>query len=130
MTNDAERFRACAQAYGAQARHWPAADRALHARFAATEEGAAILAAAARTDDLLDAWTPAPVERALADRIADAVLYERPRRRRMLAWSAAAFAASAAFGFVVGFMQTPPDPGPDLVTLFIVGPSATPGIGL
>lgn len=188
MTNDAERFKACAQAYGAQARHWPAVDRALYARFAATEEGVAILAAEARTDDLLDAWTPSPVERALADRIAEAVLSERPRRRRklswlqsrfaatgegaanlaaetrsedvldawtpspverafadripsailnersrqhrMVAWSAVAFAASAAFGLVVGFVKAPPDPGVDLVTLFIVGPSATPGIGL
>lgn len=130
MTNDAERFNACAQAYGAQARLWPVADRALYACFAATEEGAAILAAAARTDRFLDAWMPSPVDHALADRIADAVLYERRRRRRKLAWSAAAFAASAAFGFVVGFMQAPPDPGLDLVTLFIVGPSVTSGIGL
>jgi hypothetical protein len=130
MTNDMERFRTCAEAYGADARRWPAADRALHARCAATAEGAAILAAAARTDDFLAAWTPSPDEPALAGRIADAVLDERPRRRRRLAWSAAAFAASAVFGFVVGFVQAPPDAGTDLVTLFIVGPGATPGIGL
>jgi hypothetical protein len=34
------------------------------------------------------------------------------------------------FGFVVGFVQAPPDAGTVLVTLFIVGPGATPGIGL
>lgn len=130
MTNDMERFRACAEAYGAVPRRWPEADRALHARHAGTPAGAAILAAAARTDDFLDAWSPMPPPPALAGRIADAVLDERPRRRRMLAWSAAAFAASAAFGFVVGFVQAPPDPGTDLVTLFIVGPAAAPGIGL
>jgi hypothetical protein len=130
MTNEAERFKACAQAYGAQARHWPAADQALHAHFAATEEGAAILAEAARPDLFLDAWNPSTVERALADRIADAVLDEQPHRRRMLAWSAAAFAASVAFGFVVGFVQPPPYPGADLMTLFIVGPAAKLGIGL
>jgi|APFre7841882724_1041349.scaffolds.fasta_scaffold72558_2 hypothetical protein len=130
MTNDMERFRACADAYGADARRWPEADRALHARCAVTAEGAAILAAAARTDGFLDAWVPEPAAPALAGRIAEAVLDEQPRRRRVAAWSAAAFAASAVFGFAVGFMQAPADPGADLVTLFIVGPAAAPGIGL
>lgn len=130
MTNDMERFRACAEAYGADARRWPQADRALHARLADTAEGAAILAAAGRTDEFLDAWKPAPAEAALADRISAAVLDDRPRRRRMAAWSAAAFAASAVLGFAVGYMQAPPDAGADVVTLFIVGPAAAPGIGL
>jgi hypothetical protein len=130
MTNDIERFKACAQAYGAQAQHWPAADRELHARFAATEEGTTILAAAARTDDFLDAWTPPPTDRALADRIALSVLDEQPRRRRMLVLMSATFAASAAFGFVVGFVQAPPDPSADLVTLLVVGPSVVSEIGL
>jgi ferric-dicitrate binding protein FerR (iron transport regulator) len=130
MNDDMERFSACAEAYGADVRRWPAADRALHARCAATEAGAAILAAAARTDAFLDAWAPAPSGPALADGIADAVLRERPRRRRLLGMSLAAFAASAAFGFVVGFVQAPADPAADIVTLFIVGPAGMPGIGL
>jgi hypothetical protein len=130
MSNDFERFRTCAEAYGADARRWPEADRALHARYAGTVEGAAMLAAAARTDDFLDAWTPAPAEPALADRITAAVRDGRPPRRRVVAWSAAGFAASAVLGFAIGFMQAPPDPGADVVTLFIVGPAAAPGIGL
>jgi hypothetical protein len=130
MTDDFDRFRNCAEAYGADARRWPAADRALHARYAATAEGAAVLAAAARTDGFLDAWTPATAPVDLAARIADAALGEPRRRRRRVAWSAAAFAASAVLGFVVGFAQAPDDGAADLLAQVIAGPAALPGVGL
>ncbi len=128
--NELERFQACAEAYGADPRRWPAADRALHARHAHTAAGAAILAAAARTDDFLDAWPSDAAPDDLAARIAAAALDERPRRMRRAAWSAAAFAASAVLGFAVGFMQVPADPGDDLLTQFIVGPGGAQGFGL
>jgi hypothetical protein len=130
MTDDFERFKACADAYGAHTRRWPDGYRVLHARYADTADGAAVLAAAARTDDFLDAWTPAPLSPAFADRLVEALVDDRPRRRRRLAWSAAAFAAIAAFGFAVGFMQAPQDDAADPLTLLLVGPAATPGIGL
>ena len=128
--NELERFKACAEAYGADARRWPPADRALHARYAAAPEGAAILAAAARTDDFLDAWSPAPASAHLTARIGAVTLDERPRRRRRIAWSAAAFAVSAMLGFAVGFTQAPVDVGGDLLTQLIVGPAGPQGFGL
>lgn len=130
MTDEFDRFRTCAEAYGADARRWPTADRALHARYAATPEGAAVLAAAGRTDDFLDAWGPPTAAPDLAARIADAALDAPRRHRRRMAWSAAAFAASAVLGFVVGFAQAPEDASADLLTQVIAGPAALPGIGL
>ena len=41
---DLTRFKACAEAYGAERRRWPAREHALYDRFAGTPEGAAILA--------------------------------------------------------------------------------------
>jgi hypothetical protein len=128
--NELERFKACADAYGADARRWPTADRALHARYATVPAGAAILATAARTDDFLDAWTPGAPTPDLAARIAADVLDARPRQRRRIAWSAAAFAASAVLGFAVGFMQAPRDTTADAVTQLIVGPAGPQGFGL
>jgi hypothetical protein len=130
MTDDFERFKACAAAYGAHARRWPEAWRVLHARYAHTADGEAVLAAAARTDDFLDAWKPAPLSPAFADRLAETLVNDRPRRQHRLAWSAAAFAVIAAFGFAVGFMQAPQDNDADPLTLLLVGPATTPGIGL
>jgi hypothetical protein len=130
MTDDIERFRTCAEAYGADVRRWPERDRALYARHAHTEAGAAMLAAAARTDAFLDAWGDSADPPVATARIAAAVLGERPRRRRAMAWSAAAFAASAVLGFAVGFAQAPAALDEDLVTLLMVGPGAAPGVGL
>lgn len=130
MDQDLERFRACARAYGAHARRWPEEDRPLFERYAGTPEGAAVLAAAERTDAFLDAWAPAADADALAERIVAAAIGEAPRRRRRMMWSAAAFAASALLGFAIGFAQAPPEPSVELVGQLLVGPSLPQGFGL
>jgi hypothetical protein len=131
MDKELERFKSCAEAYGANPRRWPEADRPLHARLALTHEGTAILAEAERTDLFLDVWTAAPARAVLAERILDAATEPAPpRRRRGLAWSTAAFAASAVFGFVIGFTQVQDEPSSELVSQVLVGPAGLPRIGL
>src|SRR3970282_696376 len=99
---DLTRFKACAEAYGADRRRWPGHEHGLFDRFAGTPEGAAILAEAERTDRFLDALEGGEPAEGVAQTIAGVV---RPRRRRTLWWQATAFAASAIIGFVLGFAQ-------------------------
>lgn len=129
---DIERFKACAEAYGADPRRWPERDRATYARFADTPEGAAVLAAAERTDLFLDAWRTASPEASLAARIAGAASSRQPPifRRRTLAWSAAAFALSAVLGFAIGFAQAPEDAGLEVAARLLMGPESAQEIGL
>jgi len=124
---DLTRFEACAEAYGAERRRWPAREHALYDRFAATPEGAAILAEAERTDRFLDAWEVREPDEALAEAIARVV---RPRRPRTLWWQATAFAASAIIGFAIGFAQVRDDGSADLVTQLLLGPTSVREIGL
>lgn len=121
---DLTRFTECCAAFGAERRRWPARDNALYDRFAATPEGLAILADAARVDGLLDAWAPAePAPRA----VGWTGTVVRRGRRRMAAALAATLAACAAAGFAVGFAQAQgaADIGsPDL----LLGPQSLPEI--
>ncbi|GJH04736.1 hypothetical protein [Paraburkholderia terrae] len=108
-----ERFRTIVDAYGADARHWPDAERAAASAWAAQHrsEADALLAQAA----LLDAWLAsdavAAPERALTER----VIASAPRSRRphwlSLArpgaragwwWSGAAFAGVGLIGGLAG----------------------------
>jgi hypothetical protein len=123
---DLNRFQACAAAYGADRRRWPAQDAALYDRLAATAEGAAILAEAQRTDRFLDAFEAGAPGAALAQRVAATPL---PSWRSL--WlPAAAFAASAALGFVVGFAQARGVEGGDFVARLLFGPQSVQEIGL
>ncbi|MGH8681443.1 MAG: hypothetical protein ACREVS_22770 [Burkholderiales bacterium] len=130
---DLTRFRACAEAHGADRRRWPAREHALYDRFAATPEGVAILAEAERTDRFLDGFEVAESDQALAEAISN-----RPSRgrgaggvvRRRFWLPAAAFAASAILGFVIGFAQVRDDGSGDLVTQLLLGPTSVREIGL
>lgn len=114
---DLTRFKACADAYGAARRRWPERDRATYDRWAATAEGAAILAAAERADLFLDAYeTGAPAPR-LARRI---VAPARPTWRRYAV--PAAFAASAALGFALGLAQARAEADAGLAARLLFGP--------
>lgn len=131
MDTQLERFRTCAEAYGADRRRWPAKDQAAFDALAGTPAGAAILAAAERTDAFLDALPAHAADEALAARIVAAATGDPPRRaRRRAAWSAVGFALSAVLGFAIGFAQAPEEPSTELVTQLLVGPSAPPGLGL
>jgi len=123
-----DRFRDCAGAYGADRRRWPADAQPLYDRFARAAEGAAILAAAERTDRFLDAWQTGAPDDALAQSIAARA--SGPRVRRRIAWQATAFAAAAVIGFVIGFAQARNDGGADVVTQLLLGPASMRGIGL
>lgn len=128
-----ERFRICADAYGADRRRWPQRDHAIFDACATTPRGAAMLAAAERTDLFLDAWpvSAARGDHALVERIANATADRAPaRHRRRMVWSAAAFAMSAVLGFAIGFMQAPDEPSAEFVSQLLIGPSGAPGIGL
>ncbi len=124
---DLNRFTQCAAAYGADRRRWPAREQALYDRFAGTPEGAAILAAAERTDRFLDRFEVAAPDERLAHAIAGAA---RPRRRSALWWQVTAFAASAIVGFVLGFAQVPDEGGGDLATQLLLEPASVREIGL
>jgi len=126
---DLNRFKACAEAYGAERRRWPAREHALYDRFAGTPEGAAILADAERTDRFLDAFEVAAPDERLAATISRAPASRRPSTRRL--WiPAAAFAASAILGFAIGFAQVRDDAGSDLVAQLLLGPASFREIGL
>ena len=123
---DLDRFKQCADAYGAARHRWPSQDLALHDALAATPEGASILAAAERTDRFLDAL-PATVPPAdLARRI---VVRSRPAWRR-LGVPAAAFAASALLGFALGFAQTRDEADAAIAARLLFGPQSVQEIGL
>ncbi|MEM5368713.1 hypothetical protein V4C53_22120 [Paraburkholderia azotifigens] len=129
-----ERFRAIVDAYGADARHWPADERAAAKAWAGQHRGEAdaALAQAAQLDAWLAGDTVAAPDPALTRRvIASAPSRRRPRwlsqawpgsrsPRAGWWWSGAAFAGVGLIGGVAGalavsfFLVTgSPSPGPD-----------------
>lgn len=123
---DLNRFKECAAAYGAARRRWPAREQALYDRIAGTAEGNAILAAAERSDRFLDSFAPAAPEPRLARRVS---AMSAPAWRR-LGVPAAAFAASAALGFALGYAQVRGEADADLAARLLLGPQSVQEIGL
>jgi hypothetical protein len=128
-----ERFRAIVDAYGADARHWPAAERADASAWAEQHRGEAdaLLAQAALLDAWLGSASVAAPEPALVERIvASAPAPSRRRRWLPLAWpgsgsgraswwwSGAAFAGVGLIGGVAGAFA---------VSFFLVTGSPSPG---
>lgn len=101
------RFEAILDAYGADPRRWPDAERDAARDFARTDaRGAALLAAAADLDALIDLPAPAPASDALRQAI---VTSARVRRSRAPLWWAgaglgAALAGAAAGALTVGVL--------------------------
>ncbi|MGT2472892.1 hypothetical protein [Paraburkholderia terrae] len=136
-----ERFRAIVDAYGAEARHWPEAERAAASAWAAQHrrEADALLAQAAQ----LDAWlasdavaTDMAPDAALIERvIASAPANQQPRRARQPRWLSLAWpgggsrhagwwwsgAAFAGVGLIGGLA------GAFAVSFFLVTGNASPG---
>ena len=123
---DLFRFKECSAAYGAEKRRWPEREHALYERFANKPEGMAILAGAARTDRFLDTLEPAPPDPRRGRRIG---AQARPAWRR-LAKPAAALAASAALGFVVGYLQSQGAADTGVVGQLLLGPQSLQEVGL
>jgi hypothetical protein len=123
---DLARFRECSAAFGAEKRRWPQRHHALYERFANTPEGMVMLAEAGRTDRFLDALEPAAPEPRRALQIG---ALTRPTWRR-LAKPAAALAASAAVGFVVGYLQSHGTADTGFVAHLLLGPQSLQEIGL
>ncbi|SEI65226.1 hypothetical protein [Paraburkholderia diazotrophica] len=130
-----ERFRAIVDAYGADARHWPAAERADASAWADQHrsEADALLAEAARLDawlasDSVEAPDAAFIERIMASAPAPARASARKRPRWLtlpgwrsrhagLWWSGAAFAGVGLIGgfagaFAVSFFLVTGTPSP------------------
>jgi hypothetical protein len=123
---DLSRFKDCSAAFGAERRRWPQREHPLYDRFADTSEGMAILAEAGRTDRFLDALEPAPPDPRRAAHIG---ALARPAWRR-LGKPAAALAASAALGFVVGYLQSQGATDAGAVGQLLLGPQSLQEIGL
>ncbi len=123
---DLDRFKGCSAAFGAERRRWPQREHPVYDRFANTPEGMAILAQAGRTDHFLDALEPAPPDPRRARRIGALV---RPVWRRF-AMPAAALAASAAVGFLVGYLQSHGITDAGVVARLLLGPQSLQEIGL
>ncbi len=122
---DLDRFKECSTTFGAERRRWPQRDHAIYDRFAHTPVGMAILAEAGCTDRFLDALETAPPDPRRAGRI-DALA--RPAWRR-LGKTAAALAASAAVGFVVGYLQSRGTTDTGVVAQLLLGPQSLQEIG-
>jgi len=102
---DLKRFEALAEAYGADLRRWPAAERdAADALMASQPDGArAVLSAAEALDDWLAASPPPTPSFALRDAVAAAAPKARPQRSAIVWWlSGAGFATAAMAGVIVG----------------------------
>ena len=123
---DLDQFKECSAAFGAERRRWPQREHALYDRFANTPEGMAILAEAGRTDRFLDALELAPPDPRRARQIG---ALARPAWRR-LGKPAAALAASAAVGFVVGYLQSHGTTDTGVVAQLLLGPQSLQEIGL
>ena len=111
-----ERFFTIVDAYGAEPRRWPAAERAAALAFAeADAEAAARLRGAAALDAALDEHRPLAPSTALRRRIVEAA--PRPGRRASpLKWFApgAGLAAAGVAGVVFGAsLLSPPEPASD-----------------
>lgn len=106
MTMTTERFRELIEAYGADPRRWPEAERAEAAEAARAPAAQALLAEARALDGLLAEAPAIQASAALRDRVLAAA--PTPRRRLMgrltpLAWlSGFGWAAAAAAGLVFG----------------------------
>jgi hypothetical protein len=111
---DRQRFLTLVEAYGAEPRRWPAAERESAEAFARTDpEAAGALADAAALEAVLDASVPPQPSAATRRRILEAA----PRRRRSamdLGWwiSGAGLAAAGVAGVVFGttLSASPADP--------------------
>jgi hypothetical protein len=123
---DLTRFKECAASYGAARRRWPELEQPLYDRYAATEQGALILAEAERSDRFLDTLDPAGPDALLARRIAAA---GKPAWRR-LGVPAAALAASAALGFALGFAQSRGEADTAIAAQLLLGPQSVQEFGL
>jgi hypothetical protein len=123
---DLNRFKVCCAAFGAERRRWPQRDHALYDRFANTSEGTAILAEAGRTDRFLDALESASPDPRRARHIS---ALAQPIWRR-LAKPAAALAASAALGFIVGYLQSYGVTDTGVAAHLLLGPQTIQEIGL
>jgi hypothetical protein len=97
---DAVRFAAIVEAYGAEPRRWPEAERDAALAFVATSEAAAILVEARGLDALLDqSDAPAPVS---LDFVRMAIA-AAPKAHSRLSWRPyAAMAACALLGLALG----------------------------
>ena len=111
---DKDRFRALADAYGADLARWPQAERAVAEAFAASrpDEAAAALASERPLDAALAAYATAQSPDALRRRIIEAAPAARAAARA-LRWLTAVglgvgLAASAAAGVAAGFTLAPP----------------------
>jgi hypothetical protein len=123
---DLSRFKEYSAAFGAERRRWPQREHALYDRFANTPEGMAILAEAGRTDHFLDTLEPAPPDPRRAGQICALV---RPARGG-LGKAAAALAASAVLGFVLGYLQAHGAADAGTVAQLLLGPQSLQEIGL
>jgi hypothetical protein len=119
------RFRECAEAYGAARRRWPQSEHALYDRLAGAAEGAAVLAEAEQRDRFLDSLATAPPDPALARRIGARV---RPAWRRFAL--PAALAASALLGFAAGFVQARGEADLGIAARLLLGPQGVQEIEL
>jgi hypothetical protein len=106
---DIHRFSELAGAHGASRERWPEPDRALYDRFAGSPEGMGILADAERIDAFLDSWQARADDAGRVARIVAAAISPAGRSgsasRKVAAWLSTGFAASALFGFLLGFTQ-------------------------
>lgn len=95
-----DRFTALLEAFGADPKRWPDAERAAALAFAAAEPAAkALMRDAAALDALLDAAeAPGP-----SDLLAARLARRAPGPRAPVWRTAVAFAACAVFGLVLGF---------------------------
>ncbi len=115
MTMSIDRLKTVTEAYGADQRHWPEADRnAARATLAGEAEvSRALLFDAAQTDAALDASPRPTVSTALRDRVLASALAAglTPRQARkvwdrLVVWFAAGWAAAACAGVVAGVNLT------------------------
>lgn len=110
-----DRLKILTEAYGADQRHWPEADREVAKGEIARDQAAAraLLFDAAQTDAALDASPRPAVSNALRDRVLasalSAGLTPRQARKvwdRLVIWFAAGWAAAACAGVVAGVNLT------------------------
>jgi anti-sigma-K factor RskA len=124
-----ERFRTIVDAYGADARHWPAGERASAQAWAEQhrDEAHALLAASAQLDAWLESDAPPLPDAALTRRIvASAPAARAATTRARVWWSGAAFVGAGLAGALAGafvvslalLANNPPHNGaPDTPTL-------------
>jgi hypothetical protein len=114
---NAERFERLLDAYGAEARRWPAAEREAAAAFAATAEGQAAMAEARELEMLLDAAPALQPSHDLRSRVLAAAPRERSGwagglRGRLGFWaSGAGLAAAGLAGVLFGATLSRPEVG-------------------